>query len=131
MKFYLFSLFKFAIQCNIQHKSKMHTMCKKFSLSNMGEQALKSHAAGKKHITVVTQTQKIDSVPGFFTVKCGTIPGASSSASLREASTPLACDTEDTKIQEVWQHIGILCQILGYTICMHVYRWVLLKLYSS
>ena len=48
----------------------------------MGEKALKSHAAGKKHITVVTQTQKTDSVADFFTVKCGATPGASSSAGL-------------------------------------------------
>ena len=62
----------------------------------MGEQALKSHAAGKKCITVVTQIQKTDTVTDFFTVKYGSTPGASSSASLGELSTPLVCDTEDT-----------------------------------
>ena len=70
---------------------------KSFSLSNIGEQALKSHAAGKKHITVVNQTQKTDSVTDFFTVKCGMTPGASSSVSLGEPFTPLVCETEDTK----------------------------------
>ena len=61
----------------------------------MGEQAFKSHSAGKKHITLVTQIQKTDSVTDFFTMKCAT-PGTSSSASLGEPSTPLVCDTEDT-----------------------------------
>ena len=74
----------------------------------MGEQASKKHAAGKKHITVVTQTQRTDLVTYFFMVKCGATPAASSQASLGEPSIPLVCDTEDTKIQEVWQHIGIL-----------------------
>ena len=75
----------------------------------MREQTLKRHAAGKKDITVVSQTQKkLDSVTDFFIVKCGATPGASSSASLGELSMPLVSDTEDTKIQEVWQHIGIL-----------------------
>ena len=74
----------------------------------MEEQVLKSHTAGRKHITFVAQTQKTDSVTDFFTVKYGATPGASSSASLGEPSTPLVCDTEDTKFQEVWQHIGIL-----------------------
>ena len=89
---------------------------KTVSLFNIGQQALKSHAAGKKkHIIFVTQTHKTDSVTGFFThktdsvtgfftVKCGVKPGASSSASLGKPSTPLVCDTEDTKIQEEWQH---------------------------
>ena len=60
----------------------------------MGEQALKSHAAGNKHITAVTQIQTTNSVTDFFTVKCGATPGVSSSASLGEPSTPLVCDTE-------------------------------------
>ena len=68
-------------------------LCTKMcSLSNMGKQTLKSYAAGMKHIIVMTQTQKTDSVTDFFTVKCGATPGASSSASLGE---PLVCDTED------------------------------------
>ena len=79
---------------NTQAKCKLYG--KTFSLSNMGEQALKRNAAGKKCITVVTQTQKTDSVANFFTVKCGATPGGSSSASLREPSAPLVCDTEDT-----------------------------------
>ena len=61
-----------------------------------------------RNITVVTKTQKTDSVTDFFTVKCGTTPAASTSASLGEPSKQLVCDTEHTKIQEVWQHIGIL-----------------------
>ena len=79
-------------------KAKCKLCSKTFSLSNMGNQALKSHGAGKKHITVMTQTQKTDSVTDFFTVKCGATPGASSSASLGEPSTALVCETEDTKI---------------------------------
>ena len=71
-------------------------MLKTFSLSNMGGQALKSHAAGKKHITVGTKTQKTDSVTDFFTVEYCATPGASSSASLAEPSTPFVCDTEET-----------------------------------
>ena len=39
-------------------KAKCKLCAKTFSLSKTGEQALKSHAAGKKHITVVTQMQK-------------------------------------------------------------------------
>ena len=74
----------------------------------MGEQALKSHAAGKKLITVVTPTQKTDSVTVFVKVKYGATPEASSSASLGEPLSPLVCDAEDTKIQELWQHMGIL-----------------------
>ena len=77
-------------------KAKCKLCAKTFSLSNMGEQALRSDAAGMKHITVVTQTQKTDSVTDFFTVKCGATPGASNSASLGEPTTPLVCDTEDT-----------------------------------
>ena len=47
-----------------------------------------------------------------FIVKCGATPEASSSASLGEPSTPFVCDTKDTKIQGVWQHIEILSQNL-------------------
>ena len=36
-------------------KAKCKLCAKTFSLSNMGEQASKSHGAGKKHITVVIQ----------------------------------------------------------------------------
>ena len=85
----------------------MH-MCKKVFTVQYWRASLKNHTAVKKHITVVTQTQETDLVTDFFTVKCGTTPGASSSASLREPSTLLVCDTEDAKIQEVLQHIGIL-----------------------
>ena len=70
-------------------------MCKNICTVQWGEQALKSHFSGRKYITVVTQTQKIDSVTDFFTVKCGATPGASSSANIDEPSTPLVCDTED------------------------------------
>ena len=77
-------------------KAKCKLCAKTFLLSDMGEQALKSHAAVKKHFTAVTQTQKNDPVTDFFTVKCGVTPGSSSSVSLGEASTPLVCDTEDT-----------------------------------
>ena len=89
-------------------KTECRLCAKAFSLSNMGQQALKSHGTGKKHKTVVTQTHETDSVADFFTVKCCATLGASSSASIGEPSTPLVCDTEDTKIKEVWQHIGIL-----------------------
>ena len=91
-------------------KAKCTLCAKTFSLPNMGELALKSYAAGKEHITVVTQMKKTDSVTDFFKVKCGATSGESNSASLGEPSTPLVCDTEDTKkkIQEVWQHMGIL-----------------------
>ena len=43
-------------------KAKCKLCAKTFLLSYMGEQALRSHAAGKKHITVVNQTQKTDPV---------------------------------------------------------------------
>ena len=90
---------------NIKAKCKLHT--KTFSLSNMGEQALKSHAVGKKHITVVTQTQKTDSVTDFFTVKIGVTPGAFSSAKVVHHPHHLSVILKiQTKIQEVWQHIG-------------------------
>ena len=75
----------------------MQNCVKTFSLSNMGEQALNHHAAGKKHITVVTQTQKTDLVTNSFAIKYGATPGTSSSASLGEPSTPLVCDTVVTK----------------------------------
>ena len=70
-------------------KAKCKLCAKTFSLSEIGEQASKSHAAGKNHITVVTQTQKTDTVTNFFTVKCGATSNTSSSASLGEPSTPL------------------------------------------
>ena len=57
--------------------------------------SLKKPRCRKKHITVVTQTQKTDSVTDFFTVMCGAMPGTSSSASLGEPSTPLVSDAED------------------------------------
>ena len=74
-------------------KAKCKLCAKSFSLSNMGQQSLKSHAAGKKHIPVVTKTQKTYPVTDFFTVKCGATHGASSSGSLGEPSTPLLHDT--------------------------------------
>ena len=77
-------------------KEKFKLCAQTFLLSNMGEQALKYHAVGTKHITTVTQTQKTGSVTDFFTVKCGATPGASRSASFEEPSTPLVCDTKDT-----------------------------------
>ena len=40
-------------------KVKCKLSAKSFSLSNMGEQALKSHAVWKKHITVVTKHRKL------------------------------------------------------------------------
>ena len=43
--------------CQINIKWKL--CAKTFSLSNMGEQSLKSHAAGKKHIAVETQHRKL------------------------------------------------------------------------
>ena len=77
-------------------KAKCKLCAKTFVLLNMEEQALKSHVARKKHITVVTETQRTDSVRDFFTVKCGATHVASSSESLGEPSTPSFCDTEDT-----------------------------------
>ena len=77
-------------------KVKCKLCAKTFSLSNMGEQALKSHAAGKKQIIVVTQTQKTSSVTDLFTVKYAVTIGTSSSGSLGKLSTPFICDAEGT-----------------------------------
>ena len=43
-------------------KAKCKLCSKVFSLSNMGEIAIKSHASGKKHIAAVKLTEKVESV---------------------------------------------------------------------
>ena len=47
-------------------KAKCKLCSKVFSLSNMGEIAIKSHASGKKHIAAVKLTEKVESVSDFF-----------------------------------------------------------------
>ena len=72
-------------------------MCMKaFSLSNMGEIAVKSHASGKKHQTAVTQSQKASSVSEFFEAKSRTTSGLVSSENLEEPSASLIHDHEVT-----------------------------------
>ena len=46
-------------------KAKCRLCMRSFSLSNMGEPALKSHAQGKKHQNVVKTSGKNASVLGF------------------------------------------------------------------
>ena len=76
-------------------------MCMKtFSLSNMGEIAVKSHASGKKHQTAVTQSQKASSVSEFFEAKSRTTSGLVSSENLEEPSASLIHDHEVT-LQEL------------------------------
>ena len=72
-------------------------MCMKtFSLSNMGEIAVKSHASGKKHQTAVTQSQKASSVSEFFEAKSRTTSGLVSSENLEEPSASLIHNHEVT-----------------------------------
>ena len=72
-------------------------MCMKtFSLSNMGEIAVRSHASGKKHQTAVTQSQKASSVSEFFEAKSRTTSGLVSSENLEEPSASLIHDHEVT-----------------------------------
>ena len=72
-------------------------MCMKtFSLSNMGEIAVKSHASGKKHQTAVTQSQKASSVSEFLEAKSRTTSGLVSSENLEEPSASLIHDHEVT-----------------------------------
>ena len=47
-------------------KAKCKLCSKVFSLLNMGEIAIKSHASGKKHIAAVKLTEKVESVSDFF-----------------------------------------------------------------
>ena len=63
-------------------KANCQICVKTFSLSNMGEIAVKSHASGKKHQTAVTQSQKAGSVSHFFGAKSETIPELFSSGNL-------------------------------------------------
>ena len=57
------------------YKGILQDVYEKFSLSNMGEIAVKSHASGKKHHTAVTQSQKASSVSEFFEAKSRTTSG--------------------------------------------------------
>ena len=47
-------------------KAKCKLCSKVFSLLNMGEIAIKSHASGKKHIAAVKLMERVESVSDFF-----------------------------------------------------------------
>ena len=80
-------------------KANCKICVKTFSLSNLGEIAVKSHASGKKHQTAVTQSQKVGSVSHFFGAQCETTPGLFSSGNLEEPSTSFIHDAEDTHME--------------------------------
>ena len=50
-------------------KAKCKLCMKTFSLSNMGEVAVRSHASGKKHMAAVCLTGKVEPVSDFFSHK--------------------------------------------------------------
>ena len=76
-------------------KAKCKICVKTFSLSNMGEVAVRSHASGKKHQTAVTLSQS-GSVSNFFDVKCETTPGLYSTGKPEEPSTSSSHDAGHT-----------------------------------
>ena len=80
-------------------KANCKICVKPFSLSDMGEIAVKSHASGKKHQTVVMQSWKAGSVRHFFGAKSETTPGLISSGNLEEPSTSFIHDAEDTHME--------------------------------
>ena len=71
----------------------------------MEDQALKSHAAGKKHITVVTQAQETDSVTDFF--QSNVVPHLEHLVQQALGNHPHHWSVIlkiQTQIQVVWQH---------------------------
>ena len=80
-------------------KASCKICVKTFSLSNVGEIAVKSHALGKKHQTAVTQSQKAGSVSHYFGANSETAPGLLSSGNLEEPSTSFILDAEDTPME--------------------------------
>ena len=68
-------------------KANCKLCVKTFSLSNMGEVAVKSHASGKKHQTAVTQSQKAISVSDFFEAKSSETRQESSISYVQAADT--------------------------------------------
>ena len=77
-------------------KAKCKICVKTFSLSNMGEMAVRSHASGKKHQAAVTLSQT-GSVSHFFGAKCETTPGLSSTGKPEEPSTSSSHDAGHTQ----------------------------------
>ena len=88
-------------------KANCKIYVKTFSLSNMGEIAVKSHPSGRKHKTAVTQSQKAGSLSHFFGAKSETTPVLFSSGNLEEPSTSFIHDAEDAhmKSKVCQQHI--------------------------
>ena len=76
-------------------KAKCKICVKTFSLSNMGEIAVRSHASGKKHQAAVTLSQT-GSVSHFFGAKCETTPGLSGTGKPEEPSTSSSHDAGHT-----------------------------------
>ena len=93
-----------------------------FSLSNMGEIAVKSHASGKKHQTAVTQSQKASSVSEFFEAKSRTTSGLVSSENLEEPSASLIHDHEVT-LQESGSMSTSLGNVMSkFTLTRHQHK---------
>ena len=80
-------------------KANCNICVKTFSLSNMGEIAVKSHASGKKHQIAVTQSQKAGSVSHFFGAKSETTPELFNSGNLEEPSTSFINNAEGTHME--------------------------------
>ena len=77
-------------------KAKCKIYVKTFSLSYMGEIAVRSHASGKKHQAAVALSQT-DSVSHFFGAKCEATPGLSSTGKPEEPSTLSSHDAGHTQ----------------------------------
>ena len=80
-------------------KASCKICVKTFSLSNMGEIAVRSHASEKKHQPAVTLSQKAGSVSHFFGAKSETTPGLLSYGNIEEPSASFIHDAEDTHME--------------------------------
>ena len=73
-----------------------YKLCRKtFSLSNMGEPSLKSHAQGKKHQSIIQRSEKNPSVMGFW--KKEQVAEASTSKESGKPSTLVMNSSEEHK----------------------------------
>ena len=68
-----------------------YRICRKtFSLSNMGEEAVRSHAEGKKHGSSLKVSQRIGCVSDFFQ-KTEVQTEKATAGEVRESSSKLTC----------------------------------------
>ena len=115
-------------------KARCKIFKKTFSLSNMGETAVKSHAEGKKYASSVKVSQRIESVSDFFkkkevsTEKCSSEKSGETSSGLafsrkteQESSqlTKLALRKEQHKAEILWALKSVMLHF-SYSSALHI-----------